>query len=325
MLDKVLQLKQHLRLAPLDGERTFLISEREHFLLQGRAYALAVPLVDGRRTLANIVAALNGQASPPEVLYALLLLEKQGHAVAAGARLAPEAAAFWQSQGLDAGLAAERLAAMPVSVEGRGAGPVAGALRRAGLRVEREAPTRIVVVDDYRSADLDGWAQRARAERLRWAPCKPSGLVAWMGPMLGATGGPCWACLEHRLRANRPVETYLERRGLPGPFTPPRAELPASVEAAASFAALAVARWVVEGSAGSLDHHLSTLDLPRFAAVEHRVVRRPQCPTCGDGEMIKARGFAPVLLEHRPKRFTDDGGHRCVPPEETLARLDSRW
>ncbi len=325
MFDKVLQIKHHLRFAPLDGERVFVIGEREHFMLQGRPYALATPLIDGKRTVADILAELEGQASPPEILYALLLLEKQGHVVTAGATLSPEAAAFWQSQGVDAALASARLAATPVSVEGLAAAPLADALGRSGLRVEGEAPTRIVLTDDYLSPDLDAWARRARAQGLRWAPCKPTGAVVWVGPMLGAAGGPCWTCLTHRVRANRPVETYLERRlGIPGPLSPPRAALPSSVEAGVHFASLKLARWVVDGGAGSLDHHVATLELPGFTASAHRVVRRPQCATCGDGEMIRARGFAPVLLESRPKRFTDDGGHRCVPPEETLVRLEQQ-
>lgn len=326
MLDKILQLKHNLRLVRLDDERVFVIGERQQFMLRGRLHALVAPLVDGHRTVAQIIAELEGQAFAPEVLYALLSLERQGYLVAAEVKLLPRAAAFWQSQGAEVGLAAKRLASTPLAVEaasGNDAAPLHAALQAAGVRVEAGAPTRIVVTHDYLSPELDGWAQHAREQGLRWAPCKPTGALLWVGPMLGAADGPCWTCLTHRLRENRPVETYLARRlGVPGPFTPPRAELAASVETGAHFAALTLARWVVDGGAGRIDDHLLTLELPRFAATEHPVVRRPQCPVCGDAETVRRRAFMPVVLEHRPKRFTDDGGHRCAPPAETLARLE---
>ena len=87
MFDKILQIKHHLRFAALDGERVFVLGERERFMLLGRPYVLAAPLIDGKRTIADILAKLEGQASPAEILYALLLLEEQGHVVTAGATL----------------------------------------------------------------------------------------------------------------------------------------------------------------------------------------------------------------------------------------------
>ncbi len=50
------------------------------------------------------------------------------------------------------------------------------------------------------------------------------------------------------------------------------------------------------------------------------MVRRPQCPACGDVDLLKKRAERPVVLETRPKRFTEDGGYRCATPEETYAR-----
>jgi ribosomal protein S12 methylthiotransferase accessory factor len=48
------------------------------------------------------------------------------------------------------------------------------------------------------------------------------------------------------------------------------------------------------------------------------LTRLPFCPGCGGGEV---RPFAPPALESRVKTFTNDGGHRVVRPEETIARL----
>jgi ribosomal protein S12 methylthiotransferase accessory factor len=95
--------------------------------------------------------------------------------------------------------------------------------------------------------------------------------------------------------------------------------LPASVQAGASFAAIAIARFLVDGR-GPLED-LLTLDAARPAVEAHGAVKRPQCPACGDPALGTAREQAPVVIQSRSKRFTDDGGHRAVTPEETWARL----
>ena len=83
-MHRILRFKHHLRVEPCDGERVFLISERERFMLQGRAYALLAPLIDGRRNELELIQALAGRLSGPEVYYALMLLEEQGFLVETG-------------------------------------------------------------------------------------------------------------------------------------------------------------------------------------------------------------------------------------------------
>jgi len=52
----------------------------------------------------------------------------------------------------------------------------------------------------------------------------------------------------------------------------------------------------------------------------HLLVKRPQCPSCGEIVKWLNRKPLPVILGHRKKTFTADGGHRCFSPEETLRK-----
>ncbi|XXX72874.1 TOMM precursor leader peptide-binding protein [Sorangium sp. So ce134] len=325
-MPRILQFKHHLRVEPAgDKETLFLIAERERFLLRGRVYRLLGPLLDGRRTEEELVSALDGEVSAAEVRYALRRLEERGYvAEAAPAPENPETAGFWQALGVDAARAAERLASTPVAVRAAGGEDpraLAGALADAGLVVQPEASIVALATGDYLDADLDPWNRRALRDGLRWMPVKPGGVEPWIGPMFRPGAGPCWACLAHRVRHNRPVEAYLERRRGGGPLLPPRVALPAGRRAALGLAAVLLARWIAAGGAGPLDDRLYGLDLACLRLAEHPVERRPQCPACGDPGVARARALAPVSLEPRPKRFTDDGGHRAVPPDETFARL----
>ncbi|WP_437573776.1 TOMM precursor leader peptide-binding protein [Sorangium sp. So ce887] len=101
-------------------------------------------------------------------------------------------------------------------------------------------------------------------------PVKPGGVEPWMGPMFRPGAGPCWACLAHRVRHNRPVEAYLERRrGGGDPLLAPRVVLPAGRSAALGLAAVLLARWIAAGGAGPLDDRLYSLDLACMRLAEH--------------------------------------------------------
>ncbi|XXX79841.1 TOMM precursor leader peptide-binding protein [Sorangium sp. So ce134] len=323
-MHRILRFKPHLRVELAGDGMVFLVGEHERFLLKGRVHEHVTPLVDGRRTEWEIIEALGGKISPPEAYYTLKTLEEKGYLTEVSADVPVEIAAFWHTLGVDGVRAAERLAATPVAVTAVGdeePEPVVEALVGAGVTVREDAALRVVLAGDYLDSAIEGLNRRALAEGGRWMLVKSAGATAWLGPMFGREGGPCWACLAQRIAANRPVETYVRRRtGRGGPVTPPRAGLPTGARAALDMAALALARWIVEGGRGEMDEKLLAIDVARFRIDAHAVVRRPQCPACGDPELLVKRAQEPVVLEARPKRFTDDGGYRCMTPEETFAR-----
>jgi ribosomal protein S12 methylthiotransferase accessory factor len=114
---------------------------------------------------------------------------------------------------------------------------------------------------------------------------------------------------------------YLQgRNGHAAAVVEDRACTPATLQVAAGLAANAVASWVVRGELPELDDTVQTLDMPSWRVQTHRLVRLPFCPACGRRDEGEARPFRPPVLESRRKTFTNDGGHRVVVPEETLAR-----
>jgi ribosomal protein S12 methylthiotransferase accessory factor len=179
----------------------------------------------------------------------------------------------------------------------------------------------VVLVDSYLRQEL----QACNAEALRagkpWLLVKPVGRQVWIGPWFRPGAAGCWECLATRLRANHPVVTWLqERNGRPDAIVNDRICTPATLQVAWGLAANAVASWVVRGEMPELDGRLQTLDVPSFRLQTHPLVRLPFCRACGDRHE-ESRPFLPPVLESRKKTFTNDGGHRVIPPEETLARF----
>jgi ribosomal protein S12 methylthiotransferase accessory factor len=323
-MDHIYQFKFHLRHVSIHGLGVFVIGEREHYLLAGDLYTQLCPLIDGRRTVRELVAALAGTLSPPEVLYGVHRLLEGGYLAEVAPTVSPASAAFWHSLGVEPAVAAHNLARCPVTVETFGdlePAPLIEALQSMGVSVQEQAPIRVIVVEDYLTPALEDINHRALEQQHTWMLVKPQGLVSLIGPMFQAGEGPCWACLAHRLRSNRPVETFLQRWTDPTVVvTPPWPSVPASVQTAINLAALSLARWLAQGGQGPLDRTVFTLDHSTLQVHEHVVVQRPQCSVCGNPQLVHTQGWQSVILTSRLKTFTTDGGHRCLSPQETYDR-----
>jgi ribosomal protein S12 methylthiotransferase accessory factor len=314
--------QEHLQVESVAPQGVFLSSEDGLLWLGGAVYCGLARLMDGRRTMEDIVEALAGQYGSAQVYYALDRLERSGCLAEAAPDVPPAQAALWRSLGMDPGQARKRLAEAEVEVLRLGeapAEPVLEAFRAEGVRVrEGGAALRVVVVDDYLRAPLAGLNEEALRSGRPWVLLRPNGRMAWLGPHFVPGRSACWACLAQRLRANRPLLTLLrQHRAGEEPLLVPRATSEGTARAAAHLLASVLARGLVTGEDG-LTNTLVTLDGFGPRTEHHAVVRRPQCPACGDPGLVAARQQRPLLLESRPKVFSDDGGHRLTGPEETL-------
>ncbi|AUX28406.1 MULTISPECIES: TOMM precursor leader peptide-binding protein [Sorangium] len=327
-LSQVLAFKPTLRVERMETGAIFLIGERERFVLSGDCTAEVTALVDGRRTVGEILRAAAGRFSEPEALYTLSRLAARGYLVPATPELPSERAAFWHGVGLDGKAAAEALSRTPVSVLAVGEAAFAGwmteALEQAGVRIDGDAAVKVVVTDDPLRPELASINLRALREGTRWFLIEPAGVQPLIGPAFEPGAGPCWDCLAFWMRQNRPVEELVRRRrGHEGHVAPPRAATEASVRTACGLGASAIARALAQNESRSphaLSARVLALDLATFQLTAHAVVRRPQCPACGDPARMAAVGERPIELQPVEKAHFEDGGYRRQNPRRTYER-----
>jgi ribosomal protein S12 methylthiotransferase accessory factor len=313
------RFRPHFHVEIVPGEGVVLLSETRHSLLRGRLYELVAPCLDGR-TADDVCARLRAEASAAEVYYALTQLERKGYLCEEEPALPAAQAALWSSQQVAPRTAVQRLAERSVVVETFGveARPFRELLQSLHVRLANEGPPDVVLTDGALRDELRERNAAALRDGRPWLLVKPVGRQVWVGPLFrpGKTG--CWECLAQRLWANFPVAAYLQgRNGHTGAVVQDRAATPATLQVGWGLAANAVASWVVRGDLPELEGKLQTLDLPTWRLQTHTLIRLPFCPACGVG---RSRGFQPPALARRKKTYTSDGGHRVIPPEETLAR-----
>jgi ribosomal protein S12 methylthiotransferase accessory factor len=312
----------HFHVEIVAGEGVFLLSDSRQSLLRGRLYELVAPWLDGR-TAEDVCGQLRGKASPAEVYFALTQMERKDYLCEEEEALPAGQAALWSSQQVAPAAAARRLAECPVVVRAFGveSGPFVESLQALHVRVAGEGQAEVVLTDSYLRGELQVCNTQALRGGKPWLLIKPLGRQVWIGPLFqpGQTG--CWECLAKRLQANSPVASYLQgRNGHTGSVVYDRACTPATLQVAWGLAANAVASWVVRGELPELNGKVQTLDVPTWRLQTHTLIRLPFCPACGRPEEGEKRPFQAPVLESRKKTFTQDGGHRVVPPEETLAR-----
>ena len=316
------KLRNSLRFEKVDSEGIFLLSERGTVLLGDSLFQTLIPLLDGKRTQEEIVTQLRNKLPEAYIFYALMELERKGLIIENEEVLDPNFALFCESLPVDAKEANKRLQSTRVTL--RALGSLSGKdlseiLERSRIQVADEGEIEVILTDDYLREELEA-INRTNLEKSRpWMLMKPVGTQLWIGPIFQPEKTGCWECLARRLRNNRPSEGFIQRRrDNLSPLTPPLVDLPITKQIALGLVANEILKWILQGENKRLEGVITTYDTLSLAIQNHALVKRPQCPRCG---YLKPQSRPlPVILGSRKKKFTRDGGHRCMTPEETLAK-----
>lgn len=348
--------RSHLRAEVVTDDAAYLLSDRGVTALQGDRIEALVPLLDGTRDLSAVLREAAPEIPPEQVGRLIGRLARAGllgysapGPVADGDGDSPArgpARAYWELAGLDGPVALRQLSAASLevlTVGGASAGGVLEACRAAGLTVaghgdahgaghmsgadravgedravrEDAVGLSLVVCDDYLNPGLREIDALHRTTGRSWLLARPGGSTAWVGPVFRPGSGPCWSCLAHRLRGHRQSEAPVRRAlGLTGPVPRPAAHVPPSAAAAAQLAALEAVKWLA-GYRHPGQSAVLTLDTLSLTTRHHELTRRPQCPDCGDPQLVARQVRQPVRIVSRSKA---GGGQRASCAQEIRDR-----
>ncbi|WP_103347493.1 TOMM precursor leader peptide-binding protein [Amycolatopsis sp. CA-128772] len=305
----VVGFKRHLSTAVVPGDAVYVLSEDGATALSGPHLESLVPLLDGTRDFAALRRDLPAGVPADEASGVLSRLADAGLIGLRPAASTPELA-YWDTIGGEP--AHGRVALIG------GDAAAADALRGAGLTVADDADLSLVLCHDYLDETLPEVDARHRASGRPWLLAKPLGARVWLGPFFTPGDGPCWLCLAARLWGNRPAEAHVrDALGRPGPLPRPEVAFAPLTAVALNLVALEAAKWLA-GQRQPGQRALWTFDSRDLTGERHEVRARPQCPSCGNPELVRERTRRPVVFEPRPKAHTGGGGHRALPPEQVL-------
>ncbi|WP_344799735.1 TOMM precursor leader peptide-binding protein [Litoribacillus peritrichatus] len=184
----------------------------------------------------------------------------------------------------------------------------------------------IVIVDDYLDPRIGSIHKEMLGLKESWVVIKLTGEQAFLGPVFNASDGGCWQCLYHRLFLNNGLrwnrfsanDTSASsafdhiRLG----FIPVKDHF--DLDASQKFALRTVLQSLLENKKKQL---IVEINYETLNQTMHPIIKRPQCPSCGDKHLFKKQSLEPIKLTSTLKRFTKDGGVRTIDPEVTCQRL----
>ena len=342
MLDKP-QLNPSYSVETIEADKLFLLAEREAATLTDRLSSKIAALVDGDRNIDKIIdtiqqSLLQDQKSVPEASsffqevlnvsiqaqYALLQMQQKGYLVEQGNSLSSQVEIFCHHLNINPDLAHQRLKSTKVAVKSFSsvaADDLIAILEPLEIQAAEVGDLTVVLTDDYLNPELLEFNQQALKSQSPWMLVKPLGTIIWIGPLFYPHTTGCWECLAKRLRDNRPIETFIQRhKQISSPLAPPLGFLTSTVQTGLGMLATEVFKWIVKGENKRLENNLLTYDTIALKTENHPLVKRPQCSSCGQTTQRLTNNPLPIVLEHRKKTFTADGGHRSCSPQETLRK-----
>lgn len=321
--DTVVRFSPSLWVQSIDEDVLLILTERKRSIIRGRAIVQVAQNINGQRTVADIVAALDGQLDEASVQTVLEQLAHKGYLGIGAAPTDTPAHAFWELMQADAITAQRNLDALTVTIHsmaGISPQPLTDVLAYSGITVTPHGRLHIALTDDYLRPELATLAAQAAAAGVALLLVQPSGSTPTIGPLIHAEFGSCLVCLQHALRLNRPVQTWLHRHQHQG-------HLPLALQAGsqhATYGLVAHAITLLYGTRqdrSQLKDHLLALDLQTLQTQRHAVTRRPQCSHCGDATLMAQQAHTPVQLQPSTAMLRREGGYRVTDPSATFERL----
>ncbi|MBZ9737274.1 TOMM precursor leader peptide-binding protein [Mesorhizobium sp. CA18] len=318
----IIKSKYHVEI--VDGQGIFLLSENEKHLLEGETMFQLVPLLNGRNGWLDIISLLDPVVGRDAAIAGLDILLRCNHLEEAVDPQLRPFQIFWSELGLDAVRAAALIASNPLHVFGLDADTTAAVncLRSCGFSVNETSRCSLplVIVDDYQNGGLDAINRQNTSLGRPWILLKPQGLVPMVGPFFRPGKGPCWKCLENRLRQNRDAETFINQyTGRSAHFPINKAVVPLGETQAISLTILQMIRWLARGENAHFESRISTINVLTGEQRTHQVIRRPQCQVCGTPMIARVAG-RPVALMERSVSTANENGVRAEDPDMTFNR-----
>lgn len=325
-LSRKLRFKPHLLLLDDGPDTLYVVDEFKRSVLSGAIFPALAACVRESRSIGQIVAALSPRFSDWDILRALDHFIQRGYLRADESDALDAARGYHERSGLDGDRACATAQGLCVEVTAYGVDPTPQieAFRACGVELSSDAPLVIALCDSYRSPELLIAAERATARGARLLLVNPTGVQASIGPLLGAeedTPVPCIACVRYWTGLNQPVQALLARRHGERAARLPPAYSAASLRALAGLVVNFVERIAVDADRRTrASQHVLSIRTDSFETAWHRLIKRPQCPCCGNPSLMREQAFRPQALSPAPARARRTGGYRIADAQTTFDR-----
>lgn len=275
--------KNSLEIGVVASEGAILSGASEYVIHLGSVPTELYPLIDGSRDEQALAASISSEFSPQQIRQVLEELSSRN-------------LLDWQP-----GLSEK----MALDVE--------SVLSPYRSQFDQPGKLKVIVLEDYWhdvSVELGRRAWHTGSPHLF---IEPFGECPLIGPLVIPGKTACFDCLHHRLITNRPDRVFLASKAKYLKYYKP-AVRELSVDAL-QFVSAELATWQ-DSETSQLVGRVARLDRQSEIQTMHTVIKRPQCPTCGEKGHIDTAGFISFSSAATFEKLST--GYRTQSANETL-------
>ncbi len=307
-------------------DEVLILGEKfQRYQLKGRCYFLVASQLLKRKKLSVIqmIEKLQKELTPPEVYWTLIRFEENDLIEEEQSKLLPHFAAFCNLINCSTNDAIDKLHKTPISLYAIGSiskKTIKTELQRFPFHFSPLDKLMVVFSDDFQRKKLRNFHLKSLKEKKPWMLVKTVGAEIWIGPLFIPYQTGCFDCLLTRLRENSIVERYIEKKKKRKiSLSRHLATLPSAEPLAIHLAANELFKWMIQGSNSSIEGSLLSYDSVTAEITVHRLIRKPQCPSCGNSSLVQMT--YPIDLKSGKSMTHADGGYRLVSAEETFKKF----
>ncbi len=317
-----LQLNSIYQAERLNDQYILLSTEADGVILTNEVGNMVLQeIIQNTVSLQELTDQLSSKGvSPFDTMQAVWALKNKGYITEASHFFTSEQAAYWQTQGFDTTKLAQTLQQKRIGIIELGRVDHLAfetACKQSQLQLSSTPDIYLVVTDDYNHRELSKISQAFEQDKTPWMLVKPTGTALWLGPIFVPGETACWECLHHRIELHHPMnQFYRTIKNTEERPIKPLVNHPMVTQIAASLTVLELVKWLYAPQDHWLRGQIVSVDAHTLDKQVHTVVKRPQCPVCGDAQVRHPRS---ITLQ-KSSLASHLGGYRTVSPEASFEK-----
>lgn len=317
-LKNVPSLKPTYTFSTLDQEVTIVLNEQQRKILTSENTALILEEIDGKNSIEHILATLEGKISDIEVLSTLNNLYTKGYLETKNEGQKNQYHYF--DEGLGIKVETQLSISLKTTFDETPA-TLTKALQDSGINATSDGDITVVIADDHLNPELIQLDKELSQQNTPWILVKAAGLKPTIGPIFNNTTDTCFHCFRFWVSHNRPVEKLIARNMGTEHFHLPAASSNTSEAIVYNMLAIELKKLIhAPQHYNYLSTNLVELNLQTLEFKQHAALHRPQCPYCGDAQLMSKQAYTPITLKPIQDLHNEDGGYRKRPPAETYEK-----
>lgn len=316
-----LRLNPTYCLEKVNDECLLLISDSNSVVISSKvSYAILLEIAQQKSSMPELFKKLLQEGiSHFETMQVLLTLKMEGYVIDKTRFFSEEQEVYWKSLGFNTELLADILQKKTIAVHAVGNADTSyfiNICQETGITLSEKPFLQVVITNDYNHKDLAGLNQKFRKEGQSWVLVKTSGTEVWTGPVFIPGQTACWECLHHRLELHQPVNKFYKTlKNTNENPSKPTSSHPIAAQIGANMAVLELIKWLYNDEHDTLINTILSFDTKDNDQRSHTIVKRPQCPVCGNAEIVPPQ---PIILQKQASLVAKNGGYRSTSHQETL-------